>query len=270
MKEGVPITILKQQNERAGGRERRSYGGGTLTMRKIVKIDEEKCDGCGQCIVNCPEGALQIVDGKARLIRESYCDGLGACLNECPLGAITIEERASDAFDEEAVSEHMAASAQKASEAVHATYCPGAAMRQMTPGPGREASGETPSQLTHWPVQLTLVRANAPFLKGADLLLVADCVPFALGDFHQRFLAGGHPVVVGCPKLDDVNPHVEKLRDIFARASLRSLTIVHMEVPCCGGLCRIVERAMEGGAEIPPVKEVTVGTDGKVIVERQW
>jgi len=264
------LTISNGQNEHGRKQARHPAGGGASTVRKIVRIDEEKCDGCGQCIINCPEGALQIVDGKARLVKESYCDGLGACLNECPLGAITIEERAADVFDEEAVKEHMAVSVKKVTEAIRADGCPGAAMRQMTPKRGSVASGETPSQLTHWPVQLTLVPPNAPFLKEADLLLVADCVPFALADFHRRFLAGGRPVVVGCPKLDDVDPYVGKLRDIFATASLRSLTIAHMEVPCCGGLCRIVERAMEGDAKIPPVKEVTVGIDGKVIAERQW
>ncbi len=241
-----------------------------MDRRKIVNIDEEKCDGCGECIINCPEGALQIVDGKARLVKESYCDGLGVCIGNCPLGAITIEEREADAFDEEAVAEHMAKAKQQ--EAPLPCGCPGSAMKQMTPADTCcTATGESaPSQLSHWPVQLALVPPTAPFLQDADLLLVADCVPFAMADFHQRFLRGGHPVLVACPKLDDPRPYVEKLRAMLEQSSLRSLTIVHMEVPCCSGLCSIVEKALEAGSKSVPVKEVTVSIDGKVIAERQW
>jgi len=255
-------------------------------LRKIVKIDEEKCNGCGECIVDCPEGALQIVDGKARLVKESYCDGLGVCIGKCPLGAITIEEREADAFNEEAVRKHMAEAGKQVPALASAgggcpgsavrqmrpppTACPGSGMRQMRPAvEGGDATDGVPSQLSHWPVQLTLVPPNAPFLQDADLLLVADCVPFALADFHSRFLSG-HPLVVGCPKLDNPEAYVRKLRAMFEQSSIKSLTILHMEVPCCTGLCRIVKTAMEAAGGNVPVKEVTVSIDGRVIGEGQW
>lgn len=238
-----------------------------MALRKIVKIDPDKCDGCGLCIVDCPEGALQIVDGKARIVKESYCDGLGVCLGVCPLGAISIEEREAASFDEEAMKKHLA-ELQGHGAGDHRTgACPGAAMRQMTPQGASIAAGETPSQLTHWPVQLMLVPPTAPFLQDADVLLVADCVPFALADFHQRFLHGGRPVLVACPKLDDPEPYVEKLKTMFDSSSLRSLTVVHMEVPCCTGLCRIAEAALKAGGKKLPVREVTISIDGKLIAE---
>jgi len=262
-------------------------GKDVVAVRKIVRIDEEKCNGCGQCIVNCPEGALQIVDGKARVVKESYCDGLGACIGTCPLDAITIEEREAEAFDEAAVKRHMA-EAEEQREALPtvggtgmmpvARGCPGSAVRQMdgwhrhdasgTPGAGSAGLG-SPSQLAHWPVQLTLVPPNAPFFHNADLLLVADCVPLAMADFHARFLRG-RAVAVGCPKLDDPQAYVGKLAEIFRQSSPRSLTIVHMEVPCCTGLCRIAQMAMEAARREVPVREVTVSVDGRVVADREW
>lgn len=258
-----------------------------MAVRKIVRIDEAKCDGCGECIINCPEGALQIIDGKARLVKESYCDGLGACIGTCPQGAIIIEEREADGFDEAAVEEHMAEAAKQGEPAAPlAAGCPGSAVRQMEAPPagcpgtrmlqmdrasvegGAEAASGR-SRLSHWPVQLTLVPPNAPFLRDADLLLVADCVPFAMAEFHGRFL-NGHPVVVGCPKLDDVQSYVRKLRAIFEQSSVRSLTIIHMEVPCCGGLCYMVKTALEADGRELPVKEITVSIDGRVINESDW
>ena len=257
-----------------------------MAVRKIIKIDEDKCDGCGECIINCPEGALQIVDGKARLVKESYCDGLGVCIGKCPLGAITIEERQAEAFDEEGVKEHMAEAEKTIAVSPSSCCpgpsvkemtaplegCPGARMRQMSPAAACPSSvaESVSSQLTHWPVQLTLVPATAPFLQDADVLLVADCVPFALADFHQRFLRGGHPVLVACPKLDDTEPYIEKLKAMLKQSSLRSLTIVHMEVPCCSGLCHVVETAMRAAGKNVPVKEITISIDGKAITERQW
>ena len=237
-----------------------------MTVRKIVKIDEDLCNGCGECIVNCPEGALRIIDGKARLVKESYCDGLGACLGECPEGAITLEEREADQFDEEAVSAHMAAAKDK--EAPLPCGCPGSAMRQMTTPDAcccDATCDAVASQLTHWPVQLTLVPPTAPFLQDADVLLVADCVPFALPDFHQRFLHGGHPVLVACPKLDDAQAHAAKLKAILEQSSLRSLTIVRMEVPCCSGLNRIAEKAIAASGNQVPVQEVVISIDGQGI-----
>ena len=242
-----------------------------MAVRKIVKIDEELCNGCGQCIVNCPEGALTIVDGKARVVRESYCDGLGACIGTCPEDAITIEEREADAFDEAAMEQHLAElEKQRAALPTLGFGCPGSAVRQMARASHSECvSAGAPSQLAHWPIQLGLVPPGAPFLKDAELLLVADCVPFALADFHERFLRG-RAVVVGCPKLDDPQSHVAKLAAILEQSSIRSLTILHMEVPCCTGLCRIAETAMEAVGAAVPVKEITVSVDGRVTAEQDW
>jgi ferredoxin len=207
------------------------------------------------------------VNGKARLISESYCDGLGACLGECPEGAIAIEEREADEFDEKAVE------AARCSPAAHAPSphaCPGSAMRQLKPhrAPGTEsASPAAESELRHWPVQLKLVAPTAPFLKDADLLLAADCVPFAMPDFHPKFLRG-RSVIIGCPKLDDPAFYVEKLTEIFKRSGIRSVTVLHMEVPCCFGLKRIAEAALEASGKNYPIRDVTVSIEGKVIEAR--
>ncbi len=236
--------------------------------RKIVKIDESKCTGCGQCASACAEGAIKIIEGKARLISESYCDGLGACLGECPEGAITIEEREADEFDVKAVEVARAAPAPSA-PVPH--VCPGTAMRRLKPGGAAEAEGTASaaeSELRHWPVQLKLVAPSAPFLKDADLLLAADCVPFAMADFHARFLRG-RSVVIGCPKLDDPAPYVEKLTEIFKHSGIRSITVLHMEVPCCFGLKRIAETALEAAGDRIPMQDVTVSLEGK-IVEAHW
>ena len=242
-----------------------------MAVRKIVKIDEDKCDGCGQCIVNCPEGALQIIDGKARVVKESYCDGLGACLGTCPLDAITIEEREADPFDEEAVNKHMAEAEKDKQAALLPTIgggCPGSAVRQMEASSAAAAvSTGMPSRLGHWPVQLALVPPGAPFLQNADLLLAADCVPFAMADFHERFLRG-NAVVVGCPKLDDVQGYVVKLTEILQQSSVHSLTIIHMEVPCCSGLSYIAKMAIEASGRNIPAKEATVSVDGRLLEEK--
>jgi len=240
-----------------------------MAVRKIVKIDESKCDGCGQCIISCAEGALTIIDGKARMVKDSYCDGLGACLGTCPQDAITIEEREAEPFDEEAVNRHLAeANAQPPVLPVLECGCPGSAVRQLECAPASEpAATGCPSRLGHWPVQLALVPPDAPFLKNADLLLAADCVPFAMADFHARFLHG-RSVVVGCPKLDDPQKHVERLANILERSSVRSLTILHMEVPCCTGLCGIAKRAMATAGRVVSVREVTVGVDGRCVEEQ--
>lgn len=191
-------------------------------VRQVIKIDESKCDGCGKCVVACAEGALQIVDGKARLVSEVYCDGLGACIGDCPQGAITIEEREAEQFDEHAVAQHLAEMG------------------------GREKTADAapiPSALGNWPVQLYLIPPTAPYLRGARLLIAADCVPFACGDFHNQILAG-KVLLVGCPKLDDASLYVEKLSQIFAHNAPESVEIAFMEVPCCSGLVRIVQEAL--------------------------
>jgi Pyruvate/2-oxoacid:ferredoxin oxidoreductase delta subunit len=248
--------------------------------RKIVRIDESKCTGCGQCVPSCAEGAIQIIDGKARLVSEIYCDGLGNCLGTCPEDAITIEEREADAFDEAAVHQHLKAQEKAAPvaggcpgtgvrhavrpEAAFGGGCPGTALREMRKAPPSpaECAHETPSQLTHWPVQLKLVPPNAPFFQDADLLLAADCVPFALADFHTRFLSG-RSVVVGCPKLDDAEYYAEKLAAILRESDVKSLTVVHMEVPCCFGLSHLARQALTASGKEIPLRDVTVTLDGR-------
>jgi Pyruvate/2-oxoacid:ferredoxin oxidoreductase delta subunit len=254
-------------------------------LRKVVKIVEDKCTGCGLCASACAEGAIEIVNGKARLISESYCDGLGACLGECPEGAILIEEREAKPFDEEAAeaachpptgSPGVERQTPRQSQRPHAATqapphsCPGAMMREIKPRPPaqtQEPAGPAASELRHWPVQLKLVAPNAPFLQGADLLLAADCVPFALPDFHPRFLRG-RSVIIGCPKLDDASLYVEKLTEIFKRSGLKSVTVLHMEVPCCFGLRRIAETALAASGRSIPLHDVTVGIEGNVLEQR--
>ena len=238
--------------------------------RKIVRIDKDKCNGCGECVKACAEGAIALAGGKARLVSDTYCDGLGACLGECPQGAITIEERDANAFDEEAATEHAHKLRQAAAKEKLPCGCPGTMARQMKRQPAAAAgAGAGPaeqSQLAHWPVQLKLVSPAAPYFDGADLLLVSDCVPFALADFHTRFLRG-HAVVVGCPKLDDAAYYVEKLTSILKTASPRSLTAVHMEVPCCSGLTRIARMAHEAAGLDIPLRDVTISIGGEVLAE---
>lgn len=249
-----------------------------MSKRKIVQIDEAKCDGCGQCVPSCAEGAIQIINGKARLVSDVYCDGLGACLGHCPQDAITIIEREADEFDEAAAHAHVARAQQKPVAALpqqpaHAAKkhggCPGMMLQQFQPSrPSRPIAtgdeGPSESALSHWPVQLHLVPPGAPFLRGADLLLVADCVPFAMPDFHQRFLHG-RPVVIGCPKLDDTGAYLDKLIAILQQAEIRSLTVVHMEVPCCSGLVRLAQAAIELSGSGVPMEDVTVSLRGKVL-----
>ncbi|NOZ23436.1 MAG: 4Fe-4S ferredoxin [Planctomycetes bacterium] len=238
-----------------------------MIRRKIVHIDEEKCDGCGQCVDACAEGAIQIVDGKARLVSDTYCDGLGDCLGECPQGAITVEEREAEPFDEEAAKEHVQRLTQKESKLP--CGCPGSSVKEIvrpTPPDAQTPCEMVSSELTNWPVQLTLVPPDAPYFKGADLLVVADCVPFAFAGFHERFLRG-KPVVVGCPKLDDPESHAEKLTEILKCSSIKTLTVVHMEVPCCSGLTRIAEAALEASGGGIPFHDVTIGIRGEVLKE---
>ena len=238
----------------------------TRTVRKIVKIDEEKCNGCGNCVLACAEGALQIIDGKARLISEKYCDGLGACLGECPQDAIIIEDRIADEFDEEAVELHL-------EEKEHITEelpcgCSSATVtqfdRQEAPRVIQEETVDQQSMLSHWPVQLTLVPPTAPFLQGVDLVLAADCVPFAYAGFHQDFLRD-HSLLVACPKLDDFQAHLKKLTDILSHSQVKSLTLAHMEVPCCYGLVHMAKQAIQLSGKDIPFKEVTVGIKGDLI-----
>ncbi len=236
----------------------------TKLLRKIIKIDEELCDGCGLCVPGCVEGALQIVDGKAKLISEIYCDGLGACLGECPQGAITIEEREAEEFDEEATELHME---QAQTTEPLPCGCPGSTVRQFEKPAAVEVTAgtvQTPqSKLSQWPIQLTLVPPIAPFLQGADLMLAADCVPFACAGFHQDLL-GEHALLVACPKLDDYQPHLKKLADILRLSQPKSLTVVHMEVPCCFGLVQMARQAIDLSGRDIPFNDVTVGVRGEL------
>jgi Fe-S-cluster-containing hydrogenase component 2 len=236
--------------------------------RKIVNIDEEKCNGCGECATACAEGAIEIIDGKAKLVSEIYCDGLGACLGECPEGAITIIERDAEEFDEKATEEHLKKTIDhKPKQHEHQGHsCPGSMMREMRrSGSSKDVPTEAiPSELTNWPIQLKLVSPRAPYFNGADLLLVADCVPFALADFHSKFLSG-KPVIIGCPKLDDADFYIEKLAEIIRNSSLNSLTIVHMEVPCCSGLTYIANKALKSAGVDVPMSDVTITISGEVI-----
>jgi ferredoxin len=226
------------------------------TVRKIVRIDEEKCNGCGACETKCAESVLKIIDGKARLVSEVYCDGLGACLGECPVGAITIEERPAEEFDEEAVERHLH------EEEKEACGCPGTAVADFARDEVIAVAAQ-PSALRHWPVQLTLAPVKAPFFQGADVLLAAQCAAFAYGGFHHDFLKD-HALLIACPKLDDIEAHLDKLTQIVAYSGLKSLAVVHMEVPCCSGLVYLAKKAIEASGREIPLKEVTIGVRGEL------
>jgi ferredoxin len=252
-----------------------------MALRNIVKIDEEKCNGCGNCVSACAEGAIQMIDDKAKLVSEIYCDGLGACLDCCPVDAITIEQREAAEFDEEATQRYLeelarnkAAYEQQALKRkpkgpvpnkAEGFVCPGSRTMNLDAEPNDNAqSGDVSSQLGQWPVQLKLVSPMAPYFAGTDLMLVADCVPFAMGDFHAKLLTG-NTIAVACPKLDDTGDYVQKIADILTTAKPKSLTVVHMEVPCCGGLGRMAQAAIElSGSELI-VKDITVSLRGDLM-----
>ncbi len=230
-------------------------------LRKIIKIDEEKCNGCGACAAACHEGAIEMVEGKARLAREDYCDGLGDCLPACPTGAISFEEREAPAYDEEAV---RAAKMQKRSTPLPCG-CPGTqarAIRREGSAPSAKAA-PAGSQLMQWPCQIKLVPLNAPYFDGANLLVAADCSAYAYAAFHQDFIRN-HITLIGCPKLD-TGDYAEKLTAILANNNIKSVKIVRMEVPCCGGLENAVRRALQASGKFIPWQVVTVTTDGKIL-----
>lgn len=263
-------------------------------IRQIIKIDEEKCTGCGICVTACHEGAIAMVDGKAKLIRDDYCDGLGNCLPACPTGAITFEQREALPYDEDAVMANMAAhqaqatlaQAQQAEAAKltiakpvhggHGCACPGSKMatisRPATTSPEPSATSSATcsatssvpvSQLRQWPVQIKLVPVNAPYFDGANLLIAADCCAFAYGNFHQEFIRN-RITLVGCPKLDDVD-YTEKLTAILTHNNIKSLTITRMEVPCCGGIEHAAKRALQASGKFIPWQVVTISTDGRIV-----
>jgi len=270
-------------------------------VREIIEIDEDLCDGCGQCILSCAEGALQIIDGKARLVSETLCDGFGNCVGSCPQDAMKIIRREADDFDENEVEKHMetfnpeiaagtserkpaqpqppvsktilpVSNSQRAfPPAAHGGGCPGSAMRSFeAPSAGTSVSSsptdEIPSTLTQWPVQLMLVPPTAPFLKGREILLAADCCPFAYADFHRKYLAG-KALLVGCPKLDDIDHYRAKLEQIFAQSGCTGVTVMTMEVPCCSGLNMIAREAVKASGRNIALKEIVIGIRGEVLRE---
>jgi NAD-dependent dihydropyrimidine dehydrogenase PreA subunit len=254
-----------------------------MGVREVIEIDEKLCDGCGDCVTACAEGAIAIIDGKARLISDVYCDGLGACLGHCPQGALKVIHREADAFDERAVEDHLAQLKEKNSRAaapqmmavvsqqpmMRGGSCPGSRAQMHQPAPPRRSSaGEGPSsQLRHWPVQLHLVPPTAPFFQNQDVLLAADCVAFAVGDFHQRYLSGSS-LAIACPKLDSNQEiYLQKLVAMIDEAEIRSLKVMVMEVPCCGGLVRMVEEALRRAKRDLPVECLVVATQGHVLGE---
>ena len=263
------------------------------TVRDIIHIDESLCDGCGECILSCAEGALKIIDGKARLVSDTLCDGFGNCVGTCPQNAITIIKRNAENFDEEAVGRQLRAHEAGSDRTVepqrppvtepisssphaadipiasrqHGGGCPGSAARMF---PAADSVGDSPSaevmpsQLTQWPVQLTLVPPTAPFLKGREILLAADCCPFAYAGFHRDFLKG-RALLVGCPKLDDLDFYRRKLEDIFRQSGCTAVTVMMMEVPCCGGLRVIARQALQASGRDIPLKEVIIGIRGDIL-----
>ena len=271
-----------------------------MVKRKIIKIDEEKCNGCGLCIPNCPEGALQIIDGKVRLISDLFCDGLGACIGHCPEGAITTEEREAEPYDEKRVMENIVKHGENTIKAhlkhlkehnetkylnealeflkkknieipmeedkmenEHTGGCPGAALREVNAEGDASDNPEQASALRQWPVQMHLLPPQASFFENSHLLVSSDCAPFANANFHSKLLSG-KSLVIGCPKLDDIEAYQEKLTEIFKNNKIKSVTVAIMEVPCCHGLYAAVEQAVEdSGKKVPIIQEV-IGVDGGI------
>ena len=242
--------------------------------RKIIKIDEEKCTGCGQCAIACAEGAIEIVNGKAKVISDNLCDGLGACIGECPEDALHIIEREADEFDETAVEKHLETHREKSRPATLACGCPSSQVQTfITDAPCRGADkprddASPASALSHWPVQIRLVPPTAPFLKGADLLVAADCVPVAFPRFQTELLPG-KAVMIGCPKFDDREIYVDKFTQIFKTAGIKSITCVRMEVPCCAGLPMIIREAMRAAGVAIPMEEIVVSARGAVLERKR-
>ncbi|MBA3004216.1 MAG: 4Fe-4S ferredoxin [Desulfurivibrio sp.] len=241
-------------------------------MRKIIEIDEDLCTGCGECVPSCAEGALQIVDGKAKMLAEKYCDGLGACLGDCPTGALRIIEREADDFDEEAVEELLKKRDEaKPHPAPPVGGCPSARLQTFAPSTPCQAANApvqlnaaTGSALSHWPVQIRLVPPSAPFLKGADLLIAADCVPVAYAGFHSDLL-NGKVVMLGCPKFDEMDSAIQKLTEIFASSGIKSITMAIMEVPCCANMRHIVSQALSRSGKAIPAQEVVISARGELL-----
>ncbi len=251
-----------------------------MVKRKIIEIDEDKCTGCGQCVVACAEGALEIVDGKAKVIRDSFCDGLGACIGDCPEDALKIVERDVDEFDEAAVEEHLQKTGRapaneeppktlecgcpaSTAQTLRPGGCPSSKAQSMAPGDAKDAG---PSQLGHWPIQIKLVNPRMPFIQGADLVVLADCCAVAYANLHKDFIKD-KVVVIGCPKFDDIQFYMERFNEYVTESKIKSISVVHMEVPCCHALSRAVKAVMDGLGNPIPAKRYVISLDGKLTEE---
>lgn len=243
-----------------------------MAIRKVVKIDEDKCNGCGLCVPSCAEGAIRIMDGKARLVADNLCDGLGSCLGDCPEGAITVEERDADEFDETAVKFHLGAPALVSMPLHHHGQgggCPGSRPMSLERDEAipPTSTGPQPSTLGQWPVQLHLLSPVAPYLAGSDLLLAADCTAFSVGDFHSTHLRG-KTLAIACPKLDQgTDVYIQKLTAMIDQSRINTLTVMIMEVPCCAGLVQIASTAIERAGRRIPLKKIVVGIKGDILSE---
>ncbi len=242
-------------------------------IRKIIQIDRERCNGCGACAEACHEGAIGMVDGKAMLLRDDYCDGLGACLPNCPVDALSVVEREAEPFDQEAVEQQMNERTKQTTDGGKGQGCPGSRVQKLGGNAGRPSAspaGGLPeaggSALNQWPVQLRLVPVNAPYFDGAKLLVAADCCAYAYASFHRDFI-DGHVTVIGCPKLDEAD-YAEKLTAILSQNDIKSVAVVRMEVPCCGGIERAVQEALKGCGKLIPWRSITLSLDGKILDER--
>ncbi len=235
-----------------------------MAIRNIINIDEDKCNGCGNCVVDCAEAALQIVNGKAKLVKEIYCDGLGACIGGCPTGALTIVQRESDLFDEAATERHVHETRNKKEEPCG---CPGTrAVNFEEKRPASQTVADARPELTNWPIQLKLVATTAPYFSDADLLIAADCTAFSVANVHGRFIKG-KKVVIACPKLDDAQFYYQKLAEMFSQNAIKSVTVLRMEVPCCGGLAYVVKQAIQASKKDIPYSEVVIGIKGDILGE---
>ena len=235
-----------------------------MVLRNIVKIDEKKCNGCGLCINACAEGAIQIIEGKAKLVKDIYCDGLGACLGKCPQDAITVIQREADEFDEKAAEEHVKRTQAASSFCPAPMLCPSVKAMQLENEPKETTAAKMVSRISNWPYQLKLLPPNAPFFENANLLIVADCVPFAYADFHEDMLKD-RILAIGCPKLDDATLYRNKLAEIFRSSNIRNVTVINMEVPCCFGLIRLVKEALELSGKALPLRQQTISIKGEKI-----
>lgn len=240
--------------------------------RKIIEIDEELCTGCGECVPDCAEGSLKIINGKAKLVSDNLCDGLGACLGSCPTGALKIVERTAEEFDEEAV-EKFLADEKKKEQAQKGGGCPSSQLKTMQPITPCQAANTPTSQqgtaLQHWPVQIRLIPPVAPFLENCDLLIAADCTTIAYAGLQQDFVSG-RVVMMGCPKFDDQDMYIERFTELFKARKLKSVTILIMEVPCCASMLQIVKKAYKDAKATVPIRQVVISTQGKVLNDQLW